>query len=277
MDVFDSADLLAIAEDEDSEDEVGAEPADAPESDDDGDSNAGGLRAEPEGKGVAGRHPQAETLSLESSSSDEDGFLESWFKGDAPPSTSNKSDHNCKQAKIDRAGATEVKLGSSVRDWIKSYNGGNSETARKLTGVVGVQDNNTWSDLKMIVGSESKGGKRSFQLEDSAGSKYTCENTISSSKFVDCLARYDEEKGAYILETVDWKLSNLKQKASRKRTAPSSAPAKPQGILDPRTRAKKAEESLKRLKRSSRPKPPARKASIPSICPPNNQKTNAIK
>ena len=273
MDVFDPADLLAIAEDEDSEDEGGAESL---ESDDErGESyNAGGHRAEPEAR--------AEKRRPSCSDDDDDGFLESWFKEDSPrivgPSkstTSNASDNDdCEQAKID-PGVTEVKLGSSVSNWIERYNEGNSEEARVLTGVVGVQaHNNTWSELKMILGSDSKGGrKRAVQLEDSAGSKYTCEADISS-KFVDCLARYDEVKGAYILETVDWKLSNLKQTDSRKRTAPSSAPTKPQGILDPRTRAKKAEESLKRLKRSSRPKPPTRKASTPTMCPPNNQKTN---
>ena len=233
----------------------------------------------------AEKHPSAETLSLGSSSDDEDGLLESWFKDEAPqgkaqPSTTNapSDDGNGEQAKIDgdRAGVTEVELGSSVRNWIKSYNEGNSETShnRNLTGVVGVQAHNTLSELKMtILGSESTGGRRrAIQLEDSAGSKYTCESTIQggiASKFVDCLARYDEEKGVYVLETVDWKLSNLKQKAGRKRTAPSSVPTNPQGILDPRTRAKKAEENVKRLKRSSRPKLPARKAPTPSISPPD--------
>ena len=218
------------------------------------------------------------------SSTDDGGFLESWLEAEKKKSESdihkhkdiqisqnNDEDITPKKAheQVDETMKNTMQLGDSVLQWIES-------TKRKKRydndcGIVGIQrnDGEAFSETSTLKLSKPNTKKRSragidqseVLIEESSSGLKMCGEAVQSEEgMVDCIARYDKDKGCYVLEAVDLLINNLQ--TSTAEAVPNEEEAacdKDKADTDvdrqqfnPLTKAKRAEQQIKKLKKGKR-------------------------
>ena len=269
-DIFDEEELQAIAADESS-----AEDSSSPHSSKPTDDFSGVK----EKTATTGKKSDG---SSSDSSSDDGGFLESWLEAekkksesdihkDVQTSQNNDEDITPKKAheQVDETMKNTMQLGDSVLQWIES-------TKRKKRydndcGIVGIQrnDGEAFSETSTLKLSKPNTKKRSragidqseVLIEESSSGLKMCGEAVQSEEgMVDCIARYDKDKGCYVLEAVDLLINNLQ--TSTAEAVPNEEEAacdKDKADTDvdrqqfnPLTKAKRAEQQIKKLKKGKR-------------------------
>jgi len=272
-DIFDEDELLAIANDGDSSSEGSScQDIDVDEPTDD-------LRGVKEKTADTGKKSDG---SSSDDSSDDGGFLESWLEAEKKKSESDihediqisqndKEDiPNKEHEQEDETTKNTMQLGDSVLQWIESTK--RKKRSGNECGIVGIQQNHQeatfpqTSTLKLTKPNTKKRSRTGTEqsevlIEESRGDVEKCGQIVQSEEgMVDCLARYDKEKGCFVLEVVDLLVSNLQSSTAKAVQNEEEAACDKEGAstevdrqqFDPLSKAKRAEKQIKKLKKGKR-------------------------
>jgi len=215
-------------------------------------------------------------------SSDDGGFLESWLEAEKKKSESDiqkdiqisqndKEDiPNKEHEQVDETMNNTMQLGDSVLQWIestkrkkRSYNDYGIWYTTKWRGNIFP---NIYCTLKLTKPNTKKRSRTGTEqsevlIEESRGDVKKCGQIVQSEEgMVDCLARYDKEKGCYVLEKVNLLVRNLQSSTAEAVPNEEEAACDKEGAstevdrqqFDPLTKAKRAEQQIKKLKKGKR-------------------------
>ena len=271
-DIFDEDELLAIAADAASSAEDSSCPhSDAPTDD---------FRGVKEKTANTGKKSDG---SSSDDSSDDGGFLESWLEAEKKKSESDihqdtdiqisqndKEDiPNKEHEQEDETTKNTMQLGDSVLQWIESTK--RKKRSHNDYGIIGIQQNGEatfpqTSTLKLTKPNTKKRSRTEQSeviIEESSSGLKKCGQVIQSEEgMVDCLARYNEEKGCFVLEVVDLLVSNLQSSTAKAVQNEEEAACDKEGAstevdrqqFNPLTKAKRAEQQIKKLKKGKKNK-----------------------